>query len=61
MTATRGHGAQFVGKILNGAKPTDLTVEPPTELKLVINLKAAKALGLAILLLLPATADEVIE
>lgn len=55
------HTASYVDRILRGEKPGDMPVQLPTKYEFVVNLKAARALGLTLPLPLIGRTDEVIE
>jgi putative ABC transport system substrate-binding protein len=61
LTDTIRRAGVFTGRVLKGAKPADMPVEQSTKFELVINVKAAKALGLDVPVHLQQLADEVIE
>jgi putative ABC transport system substrate-binding protein len=59
--ATFRHAASFVDRILKGANPADLPIERASKFQFILNLKAAKALGLDVPTATLLRADEVIE
>jgi putative ABC transport system substrate-binding protein len=61
ITETYRHAATYVGRILKGAKPSELPVQEPIKIEMIVNLKTAKALGITIPPSIMVRADEVIE
>ena len=60
-SSTSSGAANYIDRILKGEKPSNLPVQAPTKYELVVNLKTAKTLGLAVSPSLLATADDVME
>ena len=61
ISANYRRAADYVDRILRGAKAADLPIEQPIRIELIVNTGAAKALGLQLPLMIMARADEVIE